>query len=206
MSHHSLFFGCSLLLLVACSGGTQQPAISTPVVETPKALENSQGSFGISKRSSNSDLLEELYQEQVNKNPDLDRFEGELVALNGALSDTIEPFETYIRKNQDYFTATQFHIKEIKDSVLKRKMESLVAAQLAKFENSIIDYKELRKRIARGQNSISELHEVLKITRTLPLMENYQKEKLPKTKPVEAYLKKQEKVKQLADSLIGKQY
>ncbi|GAB2670787.1 hypothetical protein GCM10027036_25140 [Flavihumibacter cheonanensis] len=52
--------------------------------------------------------------------------------------------------------------------------------------------------------TISDLHNVLKIIRTLPLIDKYQNDNIPNTKSLEDYLKKQDKVITIADTLTKK--
>ena len=51
---------------------------------------------------------------------------------------------------------------------------------------------------------ISDLHIALKIFKTLPLIEQYQKNELPKTKPLEGYKESQKTVLNTLDSLTKK--
>lgn len=51
---------------------------------------------------------------------------------------------------------------------------------------------------------IADLHTVLRIVRTLPLIDKYQKDNLPAAKSLDDFIKQQDAAIKLADSLAGK--
>lgn len=113
-------------------------------------------------------------------------------------------FDNFNEKNQSYFNSADRHIAGIKDSLVRDKIKTLVSAQLSKYNSKIAKHKELLKLIESKQMTISDLHNVLKIIRTLPLIDKYQNDNIPNTKSLEDYLKKQDKVITIADTLTKK--
>lgn len=83
-------------------------------------------------------------------------------------------------------------------------MKVLVATQLTKYNSRIARHSEFLNLIEAKQMTISDLHNVLKIIRTLPLIDKYQRDNLPKTKSLEGYIMRQEETIQLADTLSKK--
>ena len=189
-----------VLTLVSCDNRQQDK----PKQETPKALEDKSSSYEIVSKRSYDDLVESLYTELLTKDIDLKRLEDKIDELRKSKSDTTELFDNFIEKNQSYFSSADRHVSEIKDSLLRDKIKNLVAIQLTKYNSRIVRHNELLKLIETKQMTISDLHNVLKIVRTLPLIDKYQKDNIPNTKSFEGYIKQQEPVIKLADTLAKK--
>lgn len=188
------------MTLVSCDNRQQDK----PKQETPKALEDKSASYEIVSKRSYDDLVESLYTELLTKDIDLKKLEDKIDELRKSKSDTTELFDNFIEKNQSYFSSADRHVLEIKDSLLRDKIKNLVAIQLTKYNSRIVRHKELLKLIETKQMTISDLHNVLKIVRTLPLIDKYQKDNIPNTKSFEGYIKQQETVIKLADTLAKK--
>ena len=175
-----------------------------PKQETPKALEDKSSSYELVSKRGYDDLVESLYNELVTKDIDLKKLEDKIDELNKSKNDTTELFDKYNGKNQSYFSSADRHVVDIKDSLLRNKMRIIVTNQLSKYNSRIGKHNELLKIIDAKQMTISDLHNVLKIVRTLPLIDKYQKDNLTDTKSFEGYIKQQEKATQLVDTLSKK--
>lgn len=192
-----LFVSAILVITLASCNNTQDK----PKEETPKALEDKSSSYEIISKRSYDDLVESLYNELVSKNVDLKKLEDKIEELNNSKSDTTQLFDKFNQKNQSYFSSVENHISAITDSSLKDKMRALIANNLAKYNSSISRHNELLKIIATKGLTVSDLHIILKIVKTLPLIEKYQNDNLPGTKSFEGYIKQQEETIKLTDSL-----
>ena len=187
-----------LLTFVTCKNDHTQ---DKPIQEVPKALEDKSSSYEIISKRGYDDLIESLYDELVSKNIDLKQLEDKIDDLNKSKSDTINLFNQFDRKNQSYYSSADRHISDIKDSLLRDKMKDIIANNLKKYHSSIARHKELLKIIEAKNLTISDLQNVLKIVKTLPLIEKYQEENLPNTKLFEGIIKRQDRVIRLADTL-----
>lgn len=190
-----------VLTLASCSDNRTQ---DKPKQETPKALEDKSSSYEIISKRGYDDLVESLYNELVSKDIHLKKLEDKIEELNNSKSDTTELFDKFNGKNQSYFSSADRHVSEIKDSLVRDKIKNLVTTQLTKYNSRIARHNELLKLIETKQMTISDLHNVLKIVRTLPLIDKYQKDNLPNTKSFEGYIKRQEETIKLADTLSKK--
>jgi hypothetical protein len=185
----SLFSLILVLTLLACGERQRE---QTPK-ETPKALAN-ESEYKISSRRSYDDLLEDLYSELVSKDNDLQALEDQIEALNENQIDSSAVFQNYNNKNQAYFFSAERHLASISDSLVRNEMKALLAKSLAKYNALSAKHHELVGLIAAKNLRIADLHTVLKIVKTLPLIEKYQVDHLPKTKSMEGHVKKQEEV------------
>lgn len=190
-----------IVLAFSCQNNHGQ---EKPEQETPKALEDNQSSFEVVSKRGPEDLVEELYRELLTKDQELKSLEQDIQALSNSKDDSTRQFTNYNGKSKSYFNSAEQHMLEISDSVLKEKINSIVSAQLGKYNLLTSKHKGLLEAIQDREMKISDLHQVLKILRTLPMIEKYQKDNLPGTKPLEGYIKQQERVIKFADTLIKK--
>jgi len=172
--------------------------------ETPKALEDKSSSFEFISKRSYDDILESLYKELADKTPELKRLEKEIDILADSKADSAELFTIYDGKNQSYYRSANSHIEQIKDTVLKERMKLLIENSLTKYNSSVSNHNDILKFIDSKYVSLNDLYLILKITRTLPLIDKYQKDNLPSTKPLEGYSKQLDKTIKYADSLTKK--
>lgn len=190
-----------VLTFASCKDNSTQ---ENPKQETPKALEDKSASYEIVSKRGYDDLVESLYSELTSKNIELKDLEGKIDELNSSRNDTTALFDKFNEKNQSYFSSANRHISEIKDSLLRDRMNLLITQNLAKYDASIAKHNGLLKIIKAKSLSISDLHSILKIVKTLPLIEKYQKDNLPQTKSFEGYIKQQNETIKLADTLTKK--
>jgi hypothetical protein len=190
-----------VLTLSSCNNTRTQ---DKPKQETPKALQDKSSSYELVSKRNYDDLVEILYNELVSKNIDLKQLEDKIDELNKSKSDTTNLFDKFNEKNQSYFSAAHRHISEIKDSLLRDKMKVLIGNNLTKYSSSIARHRELLKEVETKNLAINDLHNILKIVKTLPLMEKYQSDNLPSTKSIEGFIKRQEETIELVDKLTKK--
>lgn len=67
---------------------------------------------------------------------------------------------------------------------------------------SIYDHKSILNSIKTKNITLTDLHTALKIIRTLPVIDKYQKNNLPATQPLQGYLNEVDKTIKQADTLI----
>jgi len=169
--------------------------------ETLKALQKEKPIDIVSKRGYD-DIIESLYKELVDKNPELKDLETRLDALAANKSDSTEQFNEYNGKNYSYYNSADNHLKQINDSTLRKKMKTLISSSLTKYNSKIYRHTELLKSIDKKTMTLDDLHEMLMITTTLPLIEKYQNNNLPTTKSINGYLKQLDKAIQIENSLL----
>lgn len=189
------------MTFVSCNNNRTQDKAKQ---ETPKALEDKSSSYEIVSKRGYDDLVESLYNELVSKDIDLKKLEDKIDDLRKSKSDTTELFDKFNEKNQSYFSSADRQVSRINDSVIRDKMKNLVALQLTTYNSKIARHNDLLKLIETKQMTISDLHHVLKIVKTLPLIDKYQKDNLPGIHSFEGYIKRQEEAIKLADTLSKK--
>jgi phosphoenolpyruvate carboxylase len=190
-----------LAALTSCSNSRKQ---DNSEQEIPKALEDKSSSFTIASKRGPDDLVESLYNELVDKTPELKKLEDKIDDLNKSKNDSTELFDKYNEKNQSYYSAANRHLERITDSLLRDKMKVLIANNLSKYNSIISRHGDLLKSIDTKSLTLNDLHAILKITRTVPLIEKYQKDKLPSAKSLEGFSKQLDETINYTDTLIKK--
>jgi len=193
-------------MLVSC-GRTDKPARPPAAPETPKALKEDAGLSEVtlvSKSSGREDMIESIYRELVAKDAGLTDLETQLDGLGLKLSDSTRAWSDFDGKNHSYYHSAGGHIEAIKDSILRKKMEMLIAGSDTAYGVLTGMHKAFLAQIDKKQLSVADLHEVLKLTRTLPVIEQYQKRQLPATRPLKHTVEAYEGVEQQEEKLIKK--
>lgn len=188
-------------MLVACNE-KPKPAALQP--ETPKALSDKEDVFEYGSKRGSYDIVENLYHELLQKDADLKRLEEKIDALYISEGDSVKNFNNFNQKNEAYFRAAQLQVDQIKDTVLKVQMNKLVAQNLADYKNVVAKHKALLDTIETQKINISDLHRLLKIVKTLPLIKAYQERSLPKTNALKGFVEQQNQVIPLEKKLIKK--
>lgn len=192
-----------LFLSASCRNQRNKQAVSPG---TPAALQekSSSNDIGFSKSRYEDDLVEKLYSELLEKDPGLKKLERTIEDLNEQKSDSAVNFEKFDSKNTSYYNAALQHIGRISDSVLQLKIKALIDNSLSSYSKKIAGHKNLVSLVNSRDITLQNLHILLKIVKTLPMMEKYQSENTPSTRPLEKVVHNFDKAIQQADSLSKK--
>jgi len=170
--------------------------------EEPKALEEKSSYEEISKVR-NDNLVESLYNELVEKIPELKQLESKIEVLEKSKNDSIILFTKYNQNNQSYYHSVNSNLVQIKDSLLRNKIKLLITNSLKKYNSQILKQEELLKLMDLKSVTLNDLHTILKITKSLSVIEKYQTENMPSAKSLERYLKELDGTIQTTDSLAN---
>jgi len=132
-----------LILLVSC-GGDPTDHNTEAIEETPKALQDDKLEIKSYIRSGSGDLIEELYQELVDKNPALKKLEDDLDAFRPALNDLSGKFNKYDSKSNSYYHSANDKASAISDSLLKMKIVALLKASNQQYASKTAEIKMKR--------------------------------------------------------------
>lgn len=164
----------SIIVLISCKRETEQSI--TAKKEIPEALKE-RNSF---RESYNVNLIEDLYQDLVSKSPDLQKLEGDIKNLN--VRESENEFNLYEQKSIDFYRSAQNLTEQIQDSLTQKKMLDLIKKSNARYAQKSKPLNDLIQTINTKNSSIEDNYRVLKIALTIPIMEQYQNENLPKSK------------------------
>ncbi len=191
-----------VLLIVSSCVNSTRPKL--PEKEIPRALTEQRGSFDIVSKRGSDDLVESLYNELSDKTTALKDLELKIDNLRKSEIDSIGSFNEYNVKSNAFYNSANNHLERIKDAVLKEKIKELIESSLSKYNAGIQPYNDLLRSIDQKTVKLNDVHTVLKITQTLPIIEKYQRLNRPDIQSLKGYSKQLDEVIQIVDTLIKK--
>jgi len=187
-----------LLALISCDKSKTQEKEKP---ESPKVL-TEESSLKMVSRKGYDDLVMSLYKELADKTPELKELEQNIENLETSKSDSLDVFFKYNGKNDAYYNSANRHVDEIRDSVLRKKMKSFIASSMTKYKTKLARHTHILTSIDAKNLTLNDLHEMLIITTTIPLIEAYQNTNLPTTKPMDGYLNQIDKAVNYENTLV----
>ena len=194
-----------LLLFISCTSRKEKKG--TPQADVPKALQDNKESslISYSKRGPyDRDLVEELYKEKLKSTRGLQAIEKLIDELNDAENDSLEVYNEFKSKNQQYYGSANSHLDRIKDSLLKKEIEAVLEKNTAAYNNKIAGLNDLVTTLNSKSGSTSDRHAILMILISLGMMNEYQGKNLPSPKPIESVINSYNILIQKMDSVISK--
>ena len=188
----------TVFALPSCNPPTAE---DKPKTETPKALEDESASYEIRSKRGSDDLVENLYGDLVDKTPELKALEYKIDNLYSSKDDSTKSFNRFDLKSLSYYSSAENHVEQIKDSLLKNKMKALIANSLSEYHSAISSHTAILKSIDTKYLALGDLHTMIKIIRTLPLIEKYQQDNLPTIKSLEGLSRHLDRTIKYADSI-----
>lgn len=186
------------LSLIGCKDA-QRPGTTS---ETPKALQDKNSSSELSYKNRSNDMVEDIYKELTDKTAELQDLENKISNVQESQADSTASFDKYNDRIQSYFGSANAHIENVQDSILKQKMKILISNSLADYNLKVLAHAKLLAEINAGMNTLDDLHTIVKIVVTLPLITKYETENKPSTSPLAGFKTAVDKTLKLADSII----
>ena len=136
----------TLMALVSCSNREQnQPKQPDP----PKALQENKASFSVKEYRGSGDLVQELYQELLEKDKSLEQFEAQLDELRKSEDDSTSSFTLFEGKNKSYHSAANDYLSRISDTLLRERIKNILGNSLSRYEQSTATHNNLLQLIIR---------------------------------------------------------
>jgi len=200
-----VLFPLAVLILISCTSRNENK--TAPQADVPKALQDNKETslISISKRSSyDRDLVEDLYKEKVKSTPALQEIETLIDKLNDAEDDSLEIYNGFKAKNQQYYSSASSHLNLIKDSSLKKEIENVIEKSTLAYNNKISGFEDLTTILNKKIGSADDRHSALMILISLGMMKEYQEKNMPSSKPIESVINDYNRLIQKMDSVINK--
>ncbi len=168
----------------------------------PKALENKKSTIEIVSKRGYDDLIESLYSEVSGKDEDLKKLEREIRELEEGRPDSVAAYNHFNGRNRAYYNSAGNHISSISDSLLAGRLKAIIHAHIRHYDSSMHRHRLLADTIEMKNLKISDLHKVVKLFKTLPLIEEYQQNNVPDTVSMEGLIQRQNEVIRFVDSIL----
>lgn len=168
------------LLLFAALAACSAPRTEEPQV--PKALQEPgvmDDLKSYSGRSGNYDLVEALFEEALKSDSTLRQLFEAIEAQHHAHADTTERWQHYEQKNLQYYEDAKQHSERMSDTIARAEQLTLLRKSQERYEVDVRDARGLDSAYRHTRSSIADLQELVKVQRTLEMLERYQKEQRP---------------------------
>lgn len=174
------------LLIYSCKENNSD---KNEIVE--KAAENTESSFPIKRMSKSQDILDGIYSELLKNDSKLQKLDSKVLSLQQDKKTIQSMYHDIINNSDDYYLLAENEAKSIRDSTLKKEILELVKNSLGKFNTKKNKYEELQKQANFNYYKIFSFYQALKIRKTLPEIEKYQKANPLKADSLTQFINKQ---------------
>jgi len=159
-----------------------------------KAAENTESSFPIKRMSKSQDILSGIYSELLKNDKELQKFDEKINSIQQDSKIIKNIYDDVVNNSDDYYLLAENSAKSIQDSILKKEILGLVKNSSDKFNVKKNKLEELKKQVRLNNNRIFSFYQALKIRRTLPEIEKYQKANPLKSDSLSLFINKQNKL------------
>jgi hypothetical protein len=195
--YKSIILILSLSFALACSND-QNVANHIEIEEqTPEVLAGDESDIKSSsfRIRSNYDIVEQLFEEAMNKDENLMSLNKRIEEVEDLKADSLEAYRDYIQKNQNYWHSLSSYANQLSDSTLKRDLNVLISTLKEKHDKKVLPLNSVVAQIDSNKRVLRDYEILMKIIVTEPMMSNYQRNEYPKMQTLKS-------VKNAYDSLI----
>lgn len=185
MSKYAFLFFFSLIFLMSCADNEPRRDVQE-IIGNESSANDSKLELEIEKtyrtsydRRKEFDIVENLFEEELKSNGELASLIQRIDAVDKMLADSSQAFTKYNDLNKKFYRFANRHLDAIQDTVLKKKVKSILRNEEKNFSRKMNGpNRELQEMNNRSKN-LKDNRVLLKFFTTLPLIQNYQTEKMP---------------------------
>lgn len=187
-----VIFFLSLILLYNCSERNNEKINSENLNATPETLEQTDSKISyssISKRYGGN-ILEELYQEALEKSKKLEILNERIKEITSdSLQTKTNDFIKYRNVNNDYWNTAENYANNINDSIAKKSIIEIIEKLKEKYEKKIAKHETKMSEIEVLKSKLNDQIILMKLFVTEPMISNYQINELPEKSKLESIIK-----------------
>lgn len=132
-----------------------------------------------SSRGGYKDLVDEFYFQAVKQNSRLSNMEDDIEKFYKKKNEATEKFRDFMSYNDRYYRDAKENAATIKDSALLLKANNIIYKSEQLHKNKIKEWQQTLEQLAVREKKLNELHTLLKIMISEPMISSYQKNELP---------------------------
>lgn len=170
---HSVFITVAALLISCSSANLEDKNDVQPIVS------DDYESGLISKREYNSPI-DNIFKDVIKKDSVLNNLNNEINDFNQAKIDSLRNYLLFNEESAKYYTAGTEATKDIKDSLLKKRILQLLKLSEQRYQKRTKALNESVLNIKTNDTTMQDYYTALKIAATLPVLERYQRKNLSK--------------------------
>lgn len=181
-------------MLCGCSAPPAEPAAVPTALQKPGAAQEIKGS--LSGRGYDKDLVDALFADVLERDTALRSLMDDLEDRLSAHGDTMETYRRYEQHNRDYYDAARAHTTQLSDSVEREQQRAILRLSEERYAAAMAATRALDERYDSIRTRTTELVELIKLQRTLQLMERYQQTERPDDAALKAELQRIQRLEQ----------
>ena len=164
--------------------------------KTPDVLKetNSRSSLGSVSKRYKEDIIQRLYEEALENDPELKKLDEQLNKLSKISNDSLQGFYQYQKTNENYWTESDFYINRIQDSTTREFIGKFMMNEKNKYLESIQQISTKVDSIQAKNLLLADQHILMKLFITYDMMKNYQHNEKPNEAPIDYIHKSQDEL------------
>jgi len=175
-----------VFLSSACNEAKPPVQATTPV---PEAFHASYGKDVVQELSSarfnsRNNLIDELYSEVLENDPELENLENEINNVSNVLAEGTKEYDTYLANHQRFMTDANRFLQYMQDSTLKANTLELLSCFQDDFASRTNNLTEKNNQLDSINIDIQDHHKLLKFLLAMSSMTQYEQEHLPHSDPL----------------------
>lgn len=179
------------MALAACSPERTDEPAAPEALQQPTVVGELKEYSG---RSGGGDLVESLFDEALKGDPVLQQLYADIDARHRVHADSTEQWRHYEQKNQQYYMDAARHSERITDTLARNPLNARINASQARYTASMSAARQLDSTYDRTRAVVADLSELVKVQRTLAMLELYQQEHRPQDATLRAELERIQKL------------
>jgi hypothetical protein len=182
----------SLILFYNCSEKNNEKINLEDLNATPETLEQTDSKISYSSISKKyeGNILEELYQEAIEKNEKLKILNERIKEISSdSLQTKTNEFIKYRNVNNDYWNTAENYANNINDSIAKKSMIGIVEKLKEKYGKKVAEHETKMREIEVLKSKLNDQIILMKLFVTEPMISNYQINELPEKNKLESIIK-----------------
>ncbi len=187
-------------LLAACSTPPAEPPAVPAALQKPGAAQEIKGS--LSGRGYGKDLVDALFADVLESDTALRSAMDALEDRYSAHGDSVETYHEYEQNNRNYYDAAQAHTAQLSDSVEREQQRAILRQSGERYAAAMAAIRALDQRYDSIRARTTELVVLIKLQRTLELMERYQQTERPGDATLKAELERIQALEQRLRAML----
>jgi hypothetical protein len=172
-----LFIGIIIILMSCGNHRTENKAENKEGIA--KALQDNKSVVSSLKQYRGSNIIDELFEEAMSNDSLLKNLNDQIEKHSQASNELFVSFDKYNGKSQNYYEVALSSSNSIKDSLIRQNLVKLINESQAKYKSKVLVFNSLTGQINKNLTSINDLYTVLKVFKTMPMIEEYQNKNIP---------------------------
>lgn len=194
----------AILFSAACNDATTTAGEIAPIPEVFEASYSTEVAkeLGSSRFSSRNNVIDELYEEVLEKDPELEKLELQIEGVSNIHEDGTKEYEAYLSNHLRFIHDAKRFLQYMEDSTLEANTLKLLENFHQNFESKAENLAEKSGALDSLVTEILDHQRSLKFMVALSSMTEYEQEYLPKTEPL---IEAETKLKEIEKDILERE-